>query len=382
MFVIRQAQTSDLNTLLKLARMVHFINLPPDRDVILHKIRNSRASFARARGADPAQNGGLEAAPARPRGGAGASPAYMFVLEDSDTGNPVGSSAIISEMGSPGNPNIKLRLKRRQMFSEDLQAGATHVTARLVLDEDGPTELGGLIVGPSYRGHKQKLGKQLSLIRFHYIGLHRDRFKDRLLAEMMAAITPEGGNTLWEYFGRRFINLSYEEADRFCAQSREFMTSLLPHEEIYLTLLPPEARALIGRVSPDTEPARAMLERLGFSYRDHVDPFDGGPHLEADTDSIPLIGATRRVRLEGPCVVKDANAAGFASIEGGESGAEFRAVQTPMRLEGEGVRLPRNAIRALFAEEGSTLGVTPLDQSSGPRRGDRAPARAGARGRS
>jgi arginine N-succinyltransferase len=351
--------------------MVHFINLPPDSDIILQKIRNSRAAFARARGAEPGSNGAVDAAPSRPRSGAGASPNYMFVIEDSDTGNPVGSSAIISEMGSPGNPNIKFRLRRRSMFSEDLQAGATHVTAKLVLDEDGPTEIGGLILGPSYRGHRQKLGKQLSLVRFHYIGLHRDCFKDRMLAEMMAPITPDGGNTLWEYLGRRFINLSYEEADRFCAQSREFMTSLLPREEIYLTLLPPEARALIGRVGPDTEPARAMLERLGFSYRDHIDPFDGGPHLEAETDDIPLINQTRRVTLAGACPVKEADSLGFASFEDGETGVEFRAVQTPMRLSNTEVRLPRSAIKAIGADEGAVIGVTSLetpDSAPAPKR--------------
>jgi len=34
MFVIRQAMPDDLSTLLKLAKMVHFLNLPADRDLI------------------------------------------------------------------------------------------------------------------------------------------------------------------------------------------------------------------------------------------------------------------------------------------------------------------------------------------------------------
>ena len=55
------------------------------------------------------------------------------------------------------------------------------------------------------------------------------------------------------------------EADKFCQYSREFMTSLLPRDEIFLTLLPPEARALIGQVGTDTAPARRMLEELGFT---------------------------------------------------------------------------------------------------------------------
>ena len=46
MFVIRPAILDDLPTLLKLAKMVHFINLPADRDLLSAKIGRSRRSFA------------------------------------------------------------------------------------------------------------------------------------------------------------------------------------------------------------------------------------------------------------------------------------------------------------------------------------------------
>lgn len=364
MFVIRQAHPSDVSTLLKMARSVYFINLPPDRDVISEKVRSSRASFAVARGG---------ASHVKPRGGsangrsqsaAGESPSFMFVLEDTESGAIAGTSAVVAEMGTPGNPNVSLQLRRREFFSTDLQTGATHVTAKLVLDEDGPTELGGLIVAPGYRGHKQKLGKQLSLIRFHYIGLHRNAFKDRLLAEMMAPITPDGQNTLWEYFGRRFINLSYQEADRFCAHSREFMTSLLPREEIFLTLLPPEARALIGQVGPDTIPARRMLEKLGFVYRDRIDPFDGGPHIECETQNVNLVRDTKSVEFSGVCAASDAKSVAFVSYEGGSDNAEFRALQCNYRFAGDAedaIQLSKATAKALGVEEGASLGFTPLE---------------------
>ncbi|MEC9373811.1 MAG: arginine N-succinyltransferase, partial [Planctomycetota bacterium] len=365
MFFIRQAQPADLGTLLKMARMVYFINLPPDKDVIAGKIRMSQASFAAARGASIEENGRAPMA-SLSKGAAGDSPSFMFVLEDSTTGNPIGTSAVIAEMGRPGNPNLWFQLRKREFFSQDLQQGQTHVTAQLVLEENGPTEIGGLILAPSYRGHKQRLGKQLSLIRFHYIGLHREEFKDRLLAEMMAPITPDGRNTLWEFLGRRFINLDYTEADRFCAHSREFMTSLLPREEIYLTLLPPEARALIGRVGPDTVPARLMLERLGFEYRDRIDPFDGGPHLEAKTDEVSIVAQTRKSEFAGVCQAAQAKRMGFVSCEGGSGNAEFRALQTAYGEKDDGsVLLPRSAVKTLGVDEGMIVGVTPLDGKGG-----------------
>ena len=46
MFLIRPATIEDAPTLLKLAKMVHFINLPADPEIIRDKIVRSRKSFA------------------------------------------------------------------------------------------------------------------------------------------------------------------------------------------------------------------------------------------------------------------------------------------------------------------------------------------------
>lgn len=46
----------------------------------------------------------------------------------------------------------------------------------------------------------------------------------------------------------------------------------------------PEARDVIGQVHPQTAPARAVLEKEGFRYRNYIDIFDGGPTLECDID--------------------------------------------------------------------------------------------------
>jgi arginine N-succinyltransferase len=275
-----------------------------------------------------------------------------------------------------------MHLRKREFFSKDLQNGATHVTAQLVLDESGPTEIGGLILQPSYRGHKAKLGKQLALVRFHFIALHRELFGDRVLAEMMAPITDDGRNEFWEAFGRRFINLSYAEADRFCQNSREFMTSLLPREEIYLSLLPAEARRSVGEVNTETVPARRMLEAIGFQYRDMIDPFDGGPHLDCPTDEITIVKATDRRTLVGVADEKSPDFGGEAivSVEGKHSASEeFRAVCCGFSPDGSGVRLPARAMELLGAKDGATVGFTLLRPNT-ERKGDQSkrPAHASA----
>ena len=92
MFLIRQATLEDLPTLLKLAKMVHFLNLPADRDIIATKINRSRLSFAERQ--DDARHR-----------------QFMFVLEDSETGNVIGTSAAISCISWKGWPHVFLEVK-------------------------------------------------------------------------------------------------------------------------------------------------------------------------------------------------------------------------------------------------------------------------------
>lgn len=380
MFLMRRAKIEDVPTLLKLAKMVYFINLPADNDIIADKAIWSRQCFQKTarnaglkphghsrkgdgdslrsadRGAGPlhvGQESGLAAAVSR-------SDLFMFVLEDTESKGVLGTSQIIAQMGGPGRPNVALRLSKKEMFSRSLQIGATHMVARLHLDETGPTEIGGLILQPSYRGHKGKLGRFLSLVRFHFIGLYRASFSDRVIAEMMAPITPDGRNTLWEYLGRRFINLSYNEADGFCQYSKEFITALFPRDDIYLSLLPPEARAVVGQVGPETVPARRMLEKLGFAYKDLIDCFDGGPTLEARTDDIAVVRDTRRIPLAGEA--KPEACSGMAIVSVLDAEGAFRALQSPFALNGHAqLLLPPEAIGLLEANAGALVGCTILE---------------------
>ncbi|MCL4220077.1 MAG: arginine N-succinyltransferase [Phycisphaerales bacterium] len=367
MFYIRRAVIEDLSTLLKLAKMVHFINLPADRDIISQKVIRSRNSFnavAAGTAADAATI--VETKPPRQTSGTpgmgeitGRSELFMFVLADTDSSGCLGTSQLISCMGNPESPNVCLRLERREMFSTSLQTGTSHTVARLYLDPSAPTEIGGLVLQPSYRGHPQKLGRFLSIVRFHFMGLHRSAFRDEILAEMMGQITPDGHNLFWDFFGRRFIPLSYIEADRLCQYSREFIMSLLPRDDIYLSLLPPEARAGVGQVGPETVPARRLLEKLGFEFRGFVDPFDAGPYLHATTDTIPLLKATFSATLGEPVAASKCKTPGIISIL--HDDGDFIAVNQPCLLDDSGhVRVTREVLETLKAEPGQNAGVSDL----------------------
>lgn len=357
MFFLRETQPADLDTLYKLARMVHFINLPADKELIGEKIARSRASFlSAATGEKPKFDHSHDGSAVK------GSPLYMFSVVDSDTQTCHGTAMIIAKMGYPGNPNLSFEVSTKHFFSRDLGQGTSHLVLKLHLDESSPTEIGGLILTPSMRKHPERLGKQLSLVRFHFMGLHPHLFSERVIAEMIPPMTADGRSVFWDALGRRFINLSYAEADMFCQHSREFMVSLLPREEIYATLLPPEARQVIGQVGPDTKPARKMLEDIGFRFRDRVDPFDGGPHIEAKLDEISLVKATQHDLFAGPCPASQCRKHGFVSVL--HEDGQFRAVHTPysaIETGSRAIRLPREAMQALLLEAGMPIGVTPLN---------------------
>jgi len=196
---------------------------------------------------------------------------------------------IHAQHGTEDEPHFFLTVGQEAKFSQTINTGFVHGTLKLGLDTDGPTETGGLILDPDFRGHEQKLGKQISFVRFLYMAIHPERFKEYVHSELMPPFDKYGNSPLWEAIGRRFLNMNYHEADVLSRSNKEFILSLFPSENIYQTLLPIEAREAIGKVGKETEPVQRMLEKIGFKYMYEVDPFDGGPHYRAPLKEIKPI---------------------------------------------------------------------------------------------
>lgn len=365
MFLIRQSKPEDVSTLLKLARTVYFINLPPDERIIAGKVEHSRRCFRKLVGKD--EGGRSRKGKPMPMDGLAAterdSDSFMFTILDPE-GGPIGTSQVRAHMGGPGNPNWRFAITEKRFYSEALRFGTTHTVGRLDGDETGPTEVGGLILDPGFRGHSLRPGKLLSFVRFHFIGLYRQVFADTVLAEMLGHVTSDGDSPFWDAFGRKFIPYKYADADRFCQYDRSFISDLLPKEEVYLTLLPMEIVKLVGQVSGDTAPARRILEHLGFKYRGYVDPFDGGPHLDASTDAIPLVKSTRRGEVGKPGTPEKCKARAIVSTMNTEG--DFRATEAPIDAGATGqVRLLPETMELLGVSTGDEVGITLLKQFAG-----------------
>src|SRR6187399_3175097 len=274
---IRGALASDEAALLELARHLNSVNLPNERDHIRRLLEHSEKSF-RAE------------LPERRR-------KFVFLICDRSTGDALGTSTIIAQLGRRDAPYIYLDVIDEEKYSSALDRHFHHTVLRIGFSYDGPTELGGLVVAPAHRRAPGRLGQLISYVRFVYVTEHRALFREQLLAELLPPLEPDGTSHLWEALGRRFTGMSYAEADFLSKKNKEFIKGLFPEGVIYATLLSAEAQSVIGKVGAQTRGVEKLLRRIGFRYAHRVDPFDGGPHFTAMTDEVSLVVSSRRFRI-------------------------------------------------------------------------------------
>jgi arginine N-succinyltransferase len=143
----------------------------------------------------------------------------------------------------------------------------------------------------------ERIGLFLSYVRFLYIRMHRELFRDEILAELLPPLEADGTSHLWDALGRHFTGLTYAEADILSKKNKEFIRGLFPEGTIYASLMPKQAQEVIGKVGAQTRGVEKMLRRIGFRYAERVDPFDGGPHFTAPTDEITLIQKTHKTKI-------------------------------------------------------------------------------------
>ncbi len=280
MILLREVREKDLDSLLRFAQIPGMFNLPSDLDTLRDRIQRSQRSFR-----DPSPK--LDETK------------YTFVAEDTETGRVLATSMIAGQHGTPTSPHFYFQAGHEKRFSETINTGFIHGTLTLGYDTDGPSEIGALVVDPDYRNHASRIGRQIAFVRFLYVAGHLQRFKSRIIAELLPPLNKRGLSPLWEAVGRRFTSMDYWEADLLCSNNKDFIFDLFPSGKIYTTFLPAEARNAIGKVGKDTEPVFHMLKKIGFEYRNQVDPFDGGPHLWAETEKVVPIKKSRTLRWAG-----------------------------------------------------------------------------------
>lgn len=339
MFVVRESRPKDLEQILRVAEHLDSYNLPFDRQAIGTIIEKSQAAFS---GIGPTQDH-----------------AFTFVVENQETSEVVGTSMLYAQHGTHASPHVYLDVLQDEHYSETLSKYMVHQALLIGYNYNGPTEIGGLILLPKYRGHAESLGKLLSFSRFLYIAMNRKIFRDEVLSELLPQLEDDGTSRLWKHFGKRFTDLTYREADRLSQDNKEFIKSLFPQGMVHTSLFPADVRDEIGVVGEQTKGVQKMLTAIGFRYAQQIDPFDGGPHFVAHTDQITLVKQAKAYRLAAlapPCT-QESNFPRHLIASNSSDGSQFRTCWAKVELDGTDAQetLPTDICSALELKAGAAF---------------------------
>ena len=277
-FRLRAARSDDLEPLYQMAKLTGggFTNLPADRNSLGEKLERSTKAFTRS-------------------GEAVEDEIFVLVLEDVQTRAVRGTCQLFTQVGQLW-PFYSYRLTTLTQHSQELDRTVRAELLSLVTDLEGSSEVGGLFLHPSERAGG--LGMLLARSRYLFIAMHRQRFADRILAELRGIIDERGGSPFWDGVAGRFFGMSFQEADYFNAiNGNQFIADLMPKHPVYIAMLEDSARNAIGIPHPSGRAAMRMLENEGFSYEGYIDIFDGGPTMTARTDKVTSIENSRESTL-------------------------------------------------------------------------------------
>ena len=256
---VRPARSEDIDPLLELAQLSGggMTNLPNDADTLRARLDWSAESFAKTV-AEPQDE------------------VYMLVLEEPEQRRVVGTASILSRIGARW-PFYSYKLNRVTHVSQELKRSVAMQVLSLVNDLEGGSEVVGLFVHPDFR--HSGVAALLARGRYLFIASHRQRFSDRIVADIRGR-NVAGHSPFWDAVAKPFFGTEFDEADRYNAiHGNQFIADLMPRYPVYVAMLPEAAAATIGQAHDDSVPARRMLEAEGFTWEGYVDIFDAGPTL-------------------------------------------------------------------------------------------------------
>ena len=337
--ILRPCRISDLPSVERIAAAsaVGITSLPPDRDKLYDKIRNSTHSFA----AEVDVSGEEQ---------------YFFVLEDVATGEIVGTSGIVASAGF----HDRFYSYRNEIIvhaSQELGVSNKIHSLHLCHDLTGLSLLTSFYIDPAF--NKTRWPQLLSRGRMLFIAEHPERFADKLAAENPGVCDENGRSPFWDAVGRRFFNMDYPQAEQLSGgRSKTFIAELMPQYPIYVPLLPADAKLAIGQLHPVAELPFAILLEEGFEADTYVDIFDGGPTVEARISALRSIAGNRRLRVTRAAPSPGAKQTYLIANTATE---EFRATIADLVLiDDEQLSIAPELADRLEVTSGDDVRVTPL----------------------
>ncbi|MBN3770907.1 MULTISPECIES: arginine N-succinyltransferase [Burkholderia] len=343
MIVVRVVQTGDVDSLVSLAKETGpgLTTFKPDRDALAARIERTRRTLA-----------GEAAA-----GEAG----YFFVMEESKTGDIAGVCGIETQVGLE-QPFYNYRVSTVVHASQELGVWTRMSALNISHDLTGYAEVCSLFLSPRYR--TGGVGGLLSRSRFMFIAQFRERFPERICAELRGHFDDDGTSPFWRAVGSHFYQIDFNAADYLSSHGRKsFLAELMPRYPVYVDLLPQDAQDAVGLTHRDTLPARKMLEAEGLRYQNHVDIFDAGPVLECHVNDLRTVRES--VVVPVAIGVPDASENAPKSLVSNTSLTDFRVGVAPGVVANGSFVLSADDAVALDVKAGDPVRVLPLKVKQG-----------------
>jgi len=281
---------------------------------------------------------------------------YLFVMEDLDTGEVVGTTGIKTMIGTD-KPFYSYRLLNVTQLSHDPYCRVDTDVLQLTNEFNGAAEIGSLFLLRNHR--RQNAGRVLATMRYLFMAAFPERFPETIIAEMRGWVDTQDRSPFWDAIGRHFFQMDFTQADELNGRGNsQFIADLMPKFPIYTALLPKDAQDVIGRPNDGAVPALKLLEREGFRFSGAVDIFDGGPTYSAVRPTIRSVRAAVQRPLAG-------------TVDGGSSGDDdvliakdsldgFAATLGKVVETDSGIWITADTARALDVVVGDTIRYVPL----------------------
>ena len=341
--LLRASTPADLDALERMAAAsaIGITTLPANRALLADRLARSAQAFSSA---DDASGEEI----------------YLFVLEDTRSGQVVGTSGIAA---SAGFADRFYSYRNEMVVHASAALGASNRihTLHLCHDLTGHTLLTSFYLDPAY---EQSLAPQLlSRGRLLFIAEFAERFSDRIAAESPGLADETGRCPFWDAVGRRFFGMDYPSAETLTGgRNKAYIAELMPQSPIYVPLLPDEAQWAIGQLHPVAELPFAILLDEGFDAETYVDIFDGGPTVDARVAMLRTVAGSRHC---SPAAAPAAEHDGSWQLVANTRRNAFRVVLSRASLAGAKLALDGRSSHQLHAAPGDRLRAAPLGSGTG-----------------
>jgi arginine N-succinyltransferase len=346
MLFVRPGRLSDIDALAQMALAARPVlhSLPHDRHALEARIALSEDSFR-----FDADFPGEEV--------------YLFVLEDTATGQLLGTASIVAAAGY-SEPFYAFRNDALIHASRELHVNRKIHALTMSHELTGKSRLAGFYIDRSATGAGDAAAHLLARARMMYMAANRRRFTPEVFSLLLGVTDEAGTSPFWEAVGRRFFGRDFAQIEIASGgRSRTFIAEVMPTYPLYVPLLPEEAQRVIGEPN-----AKALLSydihlEEGFEPDRFVDIFDAGPVLTAQIDRIACVtfNEARTVRETGDKPLEHSRAYLVSSHRAGD----FRCVLAELPVErSHDAPLSGSVRAALDVVEGDTVRCVPLHRGA------------------